>query len=67
MYIFKYSNFITFDSSRFCIALEEMDAGDVPLSLVLGCGSPQIFRQRATFATAVPVVVTSAPEKNTFR
>ncbi|KAL0860503.1 hypothetical protein ABMA27_009877 [Loxostege sticticalis] len=42
----------------FCIALEEMDSTDTPLSLVLGCGAPQPVRQRATFATASPVAVT---------
>ncbi|XP_013190967.2 leucine-rich repeat-containing protein 15 [Amyelois transitella] len=51
----------------FCIALEEMDPSDNPLSLVLGCGTPSIFRQRATFATAVPVVVTPAVDAKEFR
>ncbi|XP_053620059.1 leucine-rich repeat-containing protein 15 [Plodia interpunctella] len=51
----------------FCIALEEMDPSDIPLSLVLGCGTPSIFRQRATFATAVPIVVTPAVETEPYR
>ncbi|XP_075985927.1 leucine-rich tendon-specific protein isoform X1 [Anticarsia gemmatalis] len=55
------------DQYTFCIALEEMDSSDVPLSLVLGCGAPQMVRQRATFATVVPVVVTRAPETNHLR
>ncbi|XP_047036745.1 leucine-rich repeat-containing G-protein coupled receptor 5 [Helicoverpa zea] len=50
------------DQYTFCIALEEMDSADVPLSLVLGCGAPMQVRQRATFATVVPIVVTRAPE-----
>ncbi|XP_049881428.1 uncharacterized protein LOC126377626 [Pectinophora gossypiella] len=51
----------------FCIALEEMDNTDNPLALVLGCGKPQIVRQRATFATVIPVAVTLAPEINSLR
>ncbi|KAJ2938724.1 hypothetical protein O0L34_g3334 [Tuta absoluta] len=44
----------------FCIALEEMDATDTPVTLVLGCGNPLMVRQRASFATAAPVAVTIA-------
>ncbi|CAH0598292.1 unnamed protein product [Chrysodeixis includens] len=55
------------DQYTFCIALEEMDSSDVPQSLVLGCGSPQQVRRRASFATVVPIVVTAAPETNPLR
>ncbi|KAF9423707.1 hypothetical protein HW555_001033 [Spodoptera exigua] len=55
------------DPYTFCIALEEMDSSDMPLSLVLGCGAPMQVRQRATFATVVPIVVTRAPESNPLR
>ncbi|XP_050554435.1 slit homolog 3 protein [Spodoptera frugiperda] len=55
------------DPYTFCIALEEMDSSDVPLSLVLGCGAPMQVRQRATFATVVPIVVTRAPDSNPLR
>ncbi|XP_059056336.1 slit homolog 3 protein [Achroia grisella] len=55
------------DKYTFCIALEEMDSSDVPLSLVLGCGSPLLVRQRATFATTAPIVITSAPNIQEFR
>ncbi|CAH0403345.1 unnamed protein product [Chilo suppressalis] len=47
----------------FCIALEEMDNSDNPLSLVLGCSPPQLVRQRAPFVTSVPVVVTEVTER----
>ncbi|XP_026316218.1 uncharacterized protein LOC113227494 [Hyposmocoma kahamanoa] len=51
----------------FCIALEEMDNTDIPLALVLGCGKPQLVRQRATFGTVVPIPVTSSPERDALR
>ncbi|VVC87832.1 unnamed protein product [Leptidea sinapis] len=35
----------------FCIALEEMDSDDIPMALVLGCGTPQLVRQRAAYVT----------------
>lgn len=44
-----------------------MDSSDTPLSVVLGCGAPMQVRQRATFATVVPIVVTRAPESNLLR
>ncbi|KAM3962219.1 uncharacterized protein ACR2FA_003719 [Aphomia sociella] len=55
------------DQYTFCIALEETDSSDNPLSLVLGCGTPQLVRQRATFATAAPVIITSAPDSEGYR
>ncbi|XP_012552140.1 leucine-rich repeat-containing protein 15 [Bombyx mori] len=55
------------DQYTFCLALEEMDDMDVPLSLVLGCGPPQVVRKRAPFATAVPVVVTASPGIESYR
>lgn len=39
----------------------------MPLSLVLGCGTPQVVRQRATFATPVPIVVTQPTIADTLR
>lgn len=47
---------------RFCIALEEMDDKDNPIAYTLGCSKPLTVRRRATIITAVPVVVTRAPE-----
>lgn len=44
-----------------------MDNTDNPMALVLGCGQPQVVRQRATFATAVPVAITLAPEREALR
>ncbi|XP_047510280.1 uncharacterized protein LOC125053111 [Pieris napi] len=46
----------------FCIALEEMDAKDVPMALVLGCGLPQLVRQRASYVTVRTTVATLPPE-----
>ncbi|CAK1547729.1 unnamed protein product [Leptosia nina] len=46
----------------FCIALEEMDAKDVPTSLVLGCGLPQAVRERATYVTSRTTPSTAPPE-----
>ncbi|KAG6459282.1 uncharacterized protein LOC115449367 isoform X1 [Manduca sexta] len=55
------------DQYTFCIALEEMDSSETLLSLVLGCGSPQIVRQRVPFATAVPVLITTPPVVDALR
>ncbi|XP_063394259.1 leucine-rich repeat-containing protein 15 [Cydia fagiglandana] len=55
------------DQYTFCIALEEMDSNDIPLSLVLGCGAPQVVRQRAPFVTPVPVPVTLPVSRDNLR
>ncbi|XP_045506990.1 uncharacterized protein LOC123703135 isoform X2 [Colias croceus] len=49
------------ESYTFCIALEEMDLKDVPMSLVLGCGTPQAVRQRAAYVTMRTSPVTLPP------
>ncbi|CAH2058187.1 unnamed protein product, partial [Iphiclides podalirius] len=51
----------------FCIALEEMDNNDVPMALVLGCGTPQLVRQRAEYITVATVSVTTSPPRPSFR
>lgn len=51
---------------RFCIALEEMDGDDTPISLVLGCGAPQLVRERAAYVTLRPSTVV-VPEREALR
>lgn len=51
---------------RFCIALEEMDSKDVPIALVLGCGPPQLVRQRADYMTVRPSPA-SVPDREFLR
>ncbi|KPI97758.1 Protein slit [Papilio xuthus] len=51
----------------FCIALEEMDNKDIPMALVLGCGLPQLVRQRAEYITVASLPVTTPPTRPTFR
>ncbi|XP_046972517.1 uncharacterized protein LOC124539249 [Vanessa cardui] len=50
----------------FCIALEEMDGNDVPMALVLGCGAPQLVRQRAAYVTVRPLPIT-VPDREALR
>lgn len=52
---------------RFCIALEEMDNKDIPMALVLGCGVPQLVRQRAEYITVASLPVTTPPARPAFR
>ncbi|XP_069356129.1 uncharacterized protein Lrt [Maniola hyperantus] len=50
----------------FCIALEEMDSQDTPLSLVLGCGAPQMVRERAAYVTLRPSTMV-VPDREALR
>lgn len=49
---------------KFSMALEEMDNTDIPIALGLGREKPQIVRQRATFGTIVPILVTLPIERD---
>lgn len=60
--LLRYALLLYFLFFRFCVALEEMDNDDNPISLVLGCSNAQTVRKRATIMTAVPVVITRAPD-----
>lgn len=41
-----------------------MDSKDVPMALVLGCGAPQMVRQRAEYITVRPSPITVADREN---